>query len=153
MGFVLVWIAFFHSPVIAEDTNNGKDLFSDRCAVCHGEYGQVSNNVIPNILGQYPAYLLTQMQAFLSDDPKSSRGGVAGELKRSILLDLSVQDIKDIIDFWDNGGGFSLEKVIREPLIREPGGWRSESGPATPPFRVARVVHHEPRRSPRVCEV
>ena len=99
MGFVLVLITFFHSPVIAEDTDNGKDLFSDRCAVCHGEYGQVSNNVIPNILGQYPAYLLTQMQAFLSDDPKSSRGGVAGELKRSILLDLSVQDIKDIVDY------------------------------------------------------
>lgn len=99
MGFVLVLITFFHSPVIAEDTDNGKDLFADRCAVCHGEYGQVSNNVIPNILGQYSAYLLTQMQAFLSDDPKSSRGGVAGKLKRSILLDLSVQDIKDIVDY------------------------------------------------------
>jgi cytochrome c553 len=43
--------------------------------------------------------MLTQIQAFLSDDPKSARGGIAGSLKRSILLDLSVQDIKDIVAY------------------------------------------------------
>ena len=68
LRFVLVLLAIFHAPVFAEeDTDNGKALFAERCAVCHGEYGQVSNNVIPNILGQYPGYLLTQMQTFLSD--------------------------------------------------------------------------------------
>jgi len=82
-----------------QDTENGKTLFADRCAVCHGKYGEVSNEVIPNILGQYPAYMLTQMQAFLSDDPKNARGGVAGSLKRSILLDLSVEDITDIVAY------------------------------------------------------
>ena len=80
-----------------DDTVNGKQIFADKCAVCHGEYGEVSNEVIPNILGQYPGYMLTQMQAFLSDDPMSARGGVAGSLKRSILLDLSVQDIRDVV--------------------------------------------------------
>jgi cytochrome c553 len=94
----LALIAIFHAPVFAA-VDNGKTLFAEKCAVCHGEYGQVSNHVIPNILGQYPGYLLTQMQAFLSDDPKSARGGVAGKLKRSILLELSVQDIKDIVDY------------------------------------------------------
>ena len=97
LRLVLALIAIFHAPVFAAE-DNGKTLFAEKCAVCHGEYGQVSNHVIPNILGQYPGYLLTQMQAFLSDDPKSARGGVAGELKRSILLELSVQDIKDIVD-------------------------------------------------------
>ena len=82
-----------------ENTDNGKSLFAEHCAVCHGKYGEVSNAVVPNILGQYKPYLLTQMQAFLSDDPKSARGGVAGSLKRSILLELSVQDIKDIVDY------------------------------------------------------
>jgi cytochrome c553 len=80
-----------------EDIQNGKTLFAEHCAVCHGEYGEVSDEVIPNLLGQYEAYMLTQMQAFLSDDPKSARGGVAGSLKRSILLELSVQDIKDVV--------------------------------------------------------
>ncbi len=100
LGFALALLALFHAPGFAEeDADNGKTLFAEKCAVCHGEYGQVSNHVVPNILGQYPGYLLTQMQAFLSDDPKSARGGVAGGLKRSILLDLSVQDIKDIVDY------------------------------------------------------
>jgi cytochrome c553 len=87
----------------AEDNiENGKVLFIDDCAVCHGEHGEVSNSVIPNLLGQYPGYMLTQIQAFLSDDPKTARKGIAGSLKRSILLDHSVQDIRDIIAYLDS---------------------------------------------------
>jgi cytochrome c553 len=87
------------SSAAEENVENGKAVFADHCAVCHGEYGEVSNEVIPNILGQYEGYMLTQMQAFLSDDPKSARGGIAGSLKRSILLELSVQDIKDVVSY------------------------------------------------------
>jgi cytochrome c553 len=96
----LVMMFLLIVPALAEENaENGKSLFAEHCAVCHGEYGEVSNEVIPNILGQYKGYMLTQMQAFLSDDPKSARGGIAGSLKRSILLDLSVQDIKDIVEY------------------------------------------------------
>jgi cytochrome c553 len=98
-GALVTMVSLF-VPVLAEENpGNGKSLFVEHCAVCHGEYGEVSNEVIPNILGQYKGYMLTQMQAFLSDDPKSARGGIAGSLKRSILLDLSVQDIKDIVGY------------------------------------------------------
>ena len=83
----------------AEDIENGKKLYAEECASCHGDYGEVSNEVVPNILGQYPGYMLTQMAAFLSDDPKTSRRGIAGSLKRSILIGLSVQDIKDIVAY------------------------------------------------------
>jgi cytochrome c553 len=85
----------------AEDLENGKKLFEQECAICHGPHGEVSNDVVPNILGQYPGYMLTQMNAFLSEDPKSSRRGIAGSLKRSILLNISVQDIKDIVAHLD----------------------------------------------------
>jgi len=96
----MVMMASLIAPAFAQDNpENGKSLFAEHCAVCHGEYGEVSNEVIPNILGQYKGYMLTQMQAFLSDDPKSARGGIAGSLKRSILLELSVQDIKDIVEY------------------------------------------------------
>lgn len=100
LASILVLLILSQVTAVAEDDiANGKALYADVCAVCHGDYGEVSNEVIPNILGQYPAYMLTQMQAFLSDDPKTARGGIAGSLKRSILLDLSVQDIKDIVAY------------------------------------------------------
>jgi cytochrome c553 len=82
-----------------ENLDNGKAIYGEVCATCHGAYGETSNEVIPNILGQYPAYMLTQMAAFLADDPKEARQGVAGNLKRSILSSISVQDIKDIVAY------------------------------------------------------
>jgi cytochrome c553 len=82
-----------------EDLNNGKAVYKQECATCHGDYGEVSNDVIPNILGQYPAYLLTQMAAFLADDPKESRRGVAGNLKRSILSGMTVEDVQDVVAY------------------------------------------------------
>jgi cytochrome c553 len=94
---LLVLLTSSNQSLAAEDLQNGESLYAENCAVCHGDHGEVSNSVIPNILGQYPGYMLTQMQAFLSDDPKSSRGGIAGRLKRSILLELSVEDIQDIV--------------------------------------------------------
>ena len=100
---ILVLVFLLDAPAFAgEDVANGQALFAEICAVCHGDYGEVSNSVIPNLLGQYPGYMLTQIEAFLSDDPKNARGGIAGSLKRSILLDHSVQDIRDIIVYLDS---------------------------------------------------
>ena len=92
-------LLFCNTPYAEEDLNNGKAVYKQECATCHGDYGEVSNEVIPNILGQYPAYLLTQMAAFLSDDPKESRRGVAGERKRSILSGLTVEDVQDVVAY------------------------------------------------------
>jgi cytochrome c553 len=90
-------LMLFNGLCFAGDLANGKAIYLKVCASCHGQYGEVSNEVIPNILGQYPGYLLTQMAAFLSDDPKQARQGVAGNLKRSILSEISVEDIQDIV--------------------------------------------------------
>jgi cytochrome c553 len=81
----------------ADDIDNGKRVYAQYCESCHGAYGEISTAVVPNILGQYPGYMLTQMAAFLADDPKESRRGIAGSLKRSILSELSVQDIRDVV--------------------------------------------------------
>ena len=97
----LLTAAFLFSGILyaEEDLNNGEAIYKQACATCHGEYGEVSNEVVPNILGQFPAYLLTQMAAFLSDDPKESRRGVAGNLKRSILSGLTVEDVQDVVAY------------------------------------------------------
>ena len=97
--YATLLLAALIAPAAAEDNANGSAQFAENCAVCHGAHGEISNDVVPNILGQYPGYLLTQMQAFLSDDPRAARVGVAGSLKRSILLDLSVDDIRDIVSW------------------------------------------------------
>ena len=98
---VLLTGAFLFNGILhaGEDLNNGRAVYIQTCATCHGVYGEVSNEVIPNILGQYPAYMLTQMAAFLADDPKESRAGVAGNLKRSILSGLAVEDIQDVVAY------------------------------------------------------
>jgi cytochrome c553 len=98
---ILVFLLSPGTTLAQEYIENGKRLYAIECATCHGEYGEVSNDVVPNILGQYPGYMLTQMQAFLSDDPMNARGGIAGSLKRSILSNISVQDIKDIVAWLD----------------------------------------------------
>ena len=104
-SWLMIWLIMSVAgmTVYAEDNvENGKNLYARDCTVCHGDYGEVSNSVVPNLLGQYPGYMLTQIEAFLSDDPKNARGGIAGSLKRSILLDHSVQDIRDIIAYLDS---------------------------------------------------
>jgi cytochrome c553 len=95
----IIFACFFAgvTSAYATDLANGQAVYEEVCATCHGAYGEVSTQVIPNILGQYPGYLLTQMAAFLADDPKEARRGIAGKLKRSILSELNVQDIQDIV--------------------------------------------------------
>ena len=86
----------------ADDPDKGQALFAENCASCHGQYGEVSNEVVPNILGQYPGYMLSQLAGFVSPDPETTRGGVAGNMKRSVLLDLSGQDLRDIVSYLDS---------------------------------------------------
>ena len=98
-GVALICLVFSNLVLAEEDIENGKVLYAQECATCHGAYGEISTDVIPNILGQYPGYMLTQMNAFLSDDPMSARGGTGGALKRSILSNISVRDIQDIVAY------------------------------------------------------
>jgi cytochrome c553 len=110
----------------ADDVVNGKAVYNAVCSTCHGAHGEVSTDVIPNILGQYPGYLLSQMAAFLEDDPKNARRGVAGNLKRSILLELSVQDVRDVVAYlgtieYKVVGASMEEATIRGELATN--GW------------------------------
>ena len=100
-GFFITTLCLVFSTLALakEDVENGKVVFDRECAICHGSHGEISNDVTPNILGQYPGYMLTQMQAFLSDDPMSARRGISGSLKRSILSNISVRDITDVVAY------------------------------------------------------
>ena len=96
-------LAVVASAALADDDKDrGQVLYGQFCESCHGKYGEVSNEVIPNILGQYPGYMLSQLANFASPDPETARRGVAGDLKRSILLELTVQDFRDIVTYLDS---------------------------------------------------
>jgi cytochrome c553 len=120
------WLALTAVAQSEDDRNNGKRLFAQYCASCHGTYGEVSNEVVPNILGQYPGYVLTQLAAFVSTDPDSTRGGPAGDMKRSILLELSVPEFRDIVAYLENipyqvVGATGPESKLRGDLAYQ--GW------------------------------
>jgi cytochrome c553 len=99
LPLLVLSVVLCSSSVRAVDLVNGKTVYGENCLACHGVYGEISNDVIPNILGQYPGYMLTQLAAFLSDDPDTARRGIAGSLKRSLLLELTVQDLKDVVAY------------------------------------------------------
>jgi cytochrome c553 len=112
--YSLLLLTLYSETSLAErDLENGKMMFARECADCHGVYGEISNDVIPNILGQYEGYMLTQMQAFLSDDPMNARGGIAGSLKRSILSNIAVKDIQDIVA-WLGTVEYTIEGASKE---------------------------------------
>lgn len=100
-NLMIVLMIVVNSTVAEDDPENGRRRYENHCVSCHGQYGEVSNEVIPNILGQYPGYMLSQLANFVSPDPKTGRRGVAGDLKRSVLLELSVQDFRDIVAYLD----------------------------------------------------
>jgi len=121
-----IWLTLTAVAQSDDDRGNGKRLFAQYCASCHGAYGEVSNDVVPNILGQYPGYVLTQLAAFASNDPDSSRGGPAGDMKRSILLELSVPEFRDIAAYLESipyevVGASGPESKLRGDLAYQ--GW------------------------------
>jgi len=102
LAFLLTATIMTNVVLAEDDKGKGQQLFAGHCASCHGQYGEVSNEVIPNLLGQYPGYMLSQLANFVSSDPKTARRGVAGELKRSLLLELTAQDFRDIVTYLDS---------------------------------------------------
>jgi cytochrome c553 len=102
LTFILSSAIMTNGVLAEDDKGKGQQLYARHCASCHGQYGEVSNEVIPNLLGQYPGYMLSQLASFVSPDPKTARRGVAGELKRSLLLELTAQDFRDIVTYLDN---------------------------------------------------
>lgn len=94
-------------PRLEGDLSNGKQLFKEECAYCHGANGRGKTR-FPMLVGQYTNYLQKQIDAYRKgerphddadddedDKPKSKKPGVA----TGVLTRLSEQDIKDILAY------------------------------------------------------
>jgi cytochrome c553 len=77
----------------AADAAAGKAKASQVCASCHGLNGIANLPEAPNLAGQSPFYLETQLKAFRSGDRKQEQMSL-------IAKDLSDQDIANVAAWY-----------------------------------------------------
>jgi cytochrome c553 len=65
----------------------------DACRACHGPAGISLNPAIPNLAGQKPVYLETQLKAFRSKDRKN-------DFMNVIAAQLNDSNIRDLAAYW-----------------------------------------------------
>jgi cytochrome c553 len=91
-------------PKLEGDLDNGKTLYKDECAYCHGQAGKGIGR-FPMLVGQYTNYLQRQMDAYLrgerphdmvADEEEKPR---AKPLGVGVLGRLTKKDIDDILAY------------------------------------------------------
>ncbi len=98
------------STLAAGDATAGKAK-SAPCAACHGADGNSVNPEWPNLAGQFPEYILKQLQDFKSGARKNS-------LMSPQAVSLSVQDMEDLAAYFA-GLEPRLVGAVDEALARE----------------------------------
>lgn len=106
LGLALVSLVSFQSSALAADLQNGKTLFSQRCAMCHGEQGGGDGPLAATMPdGQKPRNLAVGENKYATNDAKLTellqKGGAAVGL--SVLMppqsDLKLEQLTDLIAF------------------------------------------------------
>jgi len=95
-------------PRLPGDLENGKLLYTENCAHCHGQTGRGTSR-FPMLVGQYTAYLLRQIELYLkgerphdnvADDDDDDGGGKRQTSRKAnsvgVLGRLAEKDINDI---------------------------------------------------------
>lgn len=83
----------------AAAADSGKDK-SATCTACHGQQGESTNDLWPNLAGQKEAYLEKQLKSFRDGDRYDP-------LMSPVSHMLSDQDIKDLAAYFSNLKGGS----------------------------------------------
>ena len=88
------------------DLENGKTLYNDECAYCHGKTG-LGIRRFPRLVGQYINYLQRQIDAYLKgerphdtvDDEEEEEGKKGKAKGTGVLGRLKNKDIDDILAY------------------------------------------------------
>jgi cytochrome c553 len=92
--FITVLIALTLSPAaIAADIEAGKAKVQMVCAACHGAAGVSVSDTIPNLAGQRPTYLETQLKALKEGTRKN-------QIMNAIASQLSADDIANVAAYF-----------------------------------------------------
>ena len=89
--FVLIWSSFFVIPTIYAVEIKEKAAI---CFNCHGDNGNSSKPMIPNLAGQRTSYLEYQLLAFQSGDRQNP-------MMQAITSKLSKQNITDLATYFN----------------------------------------------------
>lgn len=92
-------------PRVEGDVKEGKALYRKQCGRCHGAFGHGrEEKSAPRLLGQYPDYLLRQVEAYRKGergaDPKDPMNGTFSKLTDKQVTDIlawltSVQEMEE----------------------------------------------------------
>ncbi|MDA9865233.1 cytochrome C [bacterium] len=67
----------------------------ERCALCHGLFGQSHSAKFPHLAGQKPAYIEAQLEAFLSGSRSNDGGQMA-----AIVTELKPEEFPVVVDWF-----------------------------------------------------
>lgn len=65
------------TTVNSEQGNSVEDLYSKKCADCHGEEGRGVKPTVPKLAGQHPDYLYKQLRNYMAADGRAADADVA----------------------------------------------------------------------------
>lgn len=94
-------------PKLEGDLDNGKRLYQEECAYCHGVDGRGKTR-FPMLVGQYTNYLQKQIAAYLkgerphdkvADDEDEEEDAKPKAVKLGVLNRLAEKDIQDILAY------------------------------------------------------
>ena len=67
----------------------------ERCALCHGLFGQSHNAKFPHLAGQKPRYIEAQLEAFLSGDRTNDGGQMS-----AIVTELKPEEFSVVVEWF-----------------------------------------------------
>ena len=112
----------------------------ERCALCHGLFGDSPRAKFPKLAGQRPGYLARQINAFLSGHRSNDGGQMV-----SVVTELSTDDMTAVVDWFstqDHPAPKPTDAFEHGQLLYMASGCydchdETASGPATMPFLSA----------------
>lgn len=92
----------------------------ERCALCHGLFGQSHNAKFPHLAGQKPVYIEAQLQAFL----KGTRTNDGGQMS-AIVTELKPEEFPVVVEWFSTQDppdpGTAPKNSIGETLVADLG--------------------------------
>ena len=100
----------------AADIEAGKAKVTEVCSACHGLNGVSVSDTIPNLAGQRPAYMETQLRAFKDGTRKPQSQANPAAIMNAMAAQLSPAQIADVAAYFASLPG-AAAGAAKSPLL------------------------------------